>query len=353
MKRLERYVIKDGKKLRCGYTTGSCATAASKASVLALVTGTRPKSVEIDTPKGVRLEIDIETCKREGDAYVSAVRKDAGDDPDVTDGIEILSRVSPRDDGEINIYGGLGIGTIRRSGFWGQAGQSAINRGPREMILKEIRALSPRGFDIEIFSPEGLEISKKTYNRNIGIEGGISIIGTTGIVEPMSDEALKKSIYLELDSIRESSSQVVIYPGNYGERIAEDLYPELRGLKVSNFVGDALSYAQAIGFKRIILLGHIGKFSKLAMGAFNTHSKVCDMRMESFVYYLALRKRYELIDDILDCITTEEAVERIRGRADEVFEDMKAGIVSRVRRYLKDDGFELEVVIYSMEYGVL
>lgn len=353
MKKLEHYIIKDGKKLRCGYTTGSCATAASKSSVILFLNKIASDSVEIDTPKGIRLEIDIETCKKVDDSYISSVKKDSGDDPDVTDGIEIFSKVTPRADNKINIFGGIGVGLIRVGGFWGKPGDSAINKGPKEMIVKEIRELTDRGFDIEISVPDGLEVAKRTYNRNIGIEGGISIIGTSGIVEPMSEEALKKSIYLELDAIRQKTDQLLMYPGNYGEKLADELYNNKRGVKVSNFIGDALKYAQSLGFKKVILVGHIGKLSKLAIGAFNTHSNICDMRIESFIYYLALKKRYDRIDDLMDCLTTEEAVKKLIKSDRDIFRDMERGISTRIKKYLKDESFDIEVVIYSMEYGVL
>lgn len=354
MKQLERYVIKEGKQLRCGYTTGSCATAATVGALKSLLGIKQEDVVQIDTPKGIVLEIEIEQLVKENGFAVCSVKKDAGDDPDVTDGIEIYSKIKFRDDGVLNIYGGIGIGKITVEGFWGKVGDWAINSTPRSMIESEVRKLTDRGLDIEISAPKGAEISQKTYNRNIGIEGGISIIGTSGIVEPMSEDALKKSIYLELDSIKGRGEDIVLlYPGNYGERVAEKLYPGISGVKISNYIGDALLYSYNIGFRKFRLVGHIGKFSKLAVGAFNTHSKICDMRIESFIYYLALRGEFREIEKIKSFVTTEEAVKQLVETKAFIFKDMERGCVERIVRYLKDEDIDLQVKIYSMEYGVL
>src|SRR5699024_413695 len=157
-----------------------------------------------------------------------------------------------------------------------------------QMIEKEVREVSEKGYDIVIFAPQGEEIGKKTFNSNIGIEGGISIIGSKGIVYPMSEEALIKTIYMEVDMAEENHGKdnIVLVSGNYGEKIAQSLDIQSPSVKVSNFLGDSLLYIYNKGFKSITLIGHIGKFAKLSIGVFNTHSKVCDARMEAFVYHL-------------------------------------------------------------------
>ncbi len=350
------YVIKDGKKLRCGYTTGSCATAASKAAVYMLITGKAINNIEIDTPSGIELKLKV--CKSNiTEEYASCcVIKDAGDDPDVTDNMEIFAHVSKREDGEINIMGGEGIGVITRKGFWGDIGQAAINPTPRNMIANEVGKISNLGFDITIYAPAGVEVAKRTFNANIGIEGGISIIGTSGIVEPMSDEALKKTIYLELDAALEGGAEkLVLFPGNYGENVANSL--ELSGakIKVSNFIGDALMYINEKKVNNITLVGHIGKLSKLSIGAFNTHSKLCDVRIEAFVYYLALKGApVELIKKVNSCLISEEAVKLLfESDYQNIFEDMSKGCENRIRRYLKNEALNIKVIMYSMDYGVL
>ncbi len=353
---LDLFVIKEGKSLRCGYTTGSCATAASKAAAIMLNTKEPIDYVEIDTPAGIRLKLEINNIEIGQEHVTCSVVKDGGDDPDSTDGMEIYSRVSRSENGEINIDGGEGIGRIMRKGLFGQVGQAAINPVPRQMIKKELEELSSGGYNVEIFAPRGLEVSKKTFNANIGIKGGISIIGTKGIVYPMSEEALLKTIYMEMDMAmdEEDSDEILLVPGNYGEKIAEDLKITIPKVKISNFVGDSLLYAYNKGFKKIKLVGHIGKFAKLAIGVFNTHSKVCDARMEAFVYYLALMGAdVGLMEKVDSILTAEEALSFCIDQGyGEIVDLMERGAEKRIRRYLKDPDLDVEVIIYSMERGV-
>jgi cobalt-precorrin-5B (C1)-methyltransferase len=356
MNKLDMYVIKEGKKLRCGYTTGSCAAAAAKAAALGLFKGAIPQYVEIDTPAGVVLKLGIEK-PFVGEGYASCcVVKDAGDDPDATDGIEIYAKVCRRYDDQIVIDGGEGIGRITRDGFWGKAGEAAINPVPREMIYNEVSKVAKGGVDVLIYAPMGAEVGKKTFNSNIGIESGISIIGTKGIVEPMSEDALKKSIYLEIDAIFDKGDrEIVLYPGNYGEKTAKEHNIQREGVKISNYIGDVILYCYNKGFKKVTLIGHIGKLCKLSIGAFNTHSKVCDVRIESFVYYLALANApTDLIMRVNEAVTSEEALKIIRHEGyGHIISDMKKGCVERIKRYVKDRDFDIEVIMYSMEYGVL
>jgi cobalt-precorrin-5B (C1)-methyltransferase len=350
------YIIKDGKKLRCGYTTGSCAAAAAKAAAYMLITGNVVDFIEIDTPAGITLKLAV--CKPEiAEEYASCcIVKDAGDDPDVTDHMEIYARVSKREDGFININGGEGIGTITRKGFWGEVGKAAINPVPRKMIASEVAAIDDCGFDVTIYAPQGVAVAKRTFNANIGIQGGISIIGTSGIVEPMSDEALKKTIYLEIDSaIEDGTEEFVLFPGNYGENVVNGL--ELTGakIKVSNFIGDSLMYISEKSARNITLVGHIGKLCKLSIGAFNTHSKICDVRIEAFIYYLALKGApKELLSKVDSCLTSEEAVKLLfESGYDGIFDDMTKGCEDRIRRYLKNTSLNIKVIMYSMNYGIL
>jgi cobalt-precorrin-5B (C1)-methyltransferase len=301
--------------------------------------------------------------------------KDAGDDPDVTNGMEIFARISRRQDGEIVIDGGEGIGRITRAGFWGQVGEAAINPVPRKMIREAVVGIAEHGWNVTISVPGGEEIAKKTFNPQLGIEGGISIIGTTGIVKPMSDDALKQTIYLTIDAIYDDGArEILLLLGNYGERMAQELRTtpyemftpdrvskpcqgvfEAPHVKVSNFIGDAILYAYHKGFTKITLLGHIGKLCKLAIGVFNTHSKVCDARMEAFIYYLALDSApTELLSQVNACATSEEVVALLReGSYEHIFEAMRQGCITRIQRYVKDAQFTVDVVLYSMEYGLL
>ncbi len=353
---LDLYVIKEGKSLRCGYTTGSCAAGAAKAAAIMLETGQIIKYVEIDTPANIRLKLEVNNPSIEENRVTCSIIKDAGDDPDNTDGIEIYATVSKRDDGLIFIEGGQGIGRIRRKGLFGEVGEAAINPVPREMIEKEVREISDSGYDILIFAPQGEEIGKKTFNQNIGIEGGISIIGTKGIVYPMSEEALIKTIYMEVDMVEETygNNHIVLVPGNYGEKLSEELGIKGPKVKVSNFLGDSLLYVYNKGFKSMTLIGHIGKFAKLSIGVFNTHSKVCDGRMEAFVYYLALMGApIELLNKVNNAITAEEGLNIcIEAGYGEVVKHMERGAEDRIRKYLKDEDYKVKVIIYSMERGV-
>lgn len=368
------YVVKDGQRLRCGYTTGSCAAGAAKAAALMLHTGVIPDYVELDTPAGRLLRLKVEQAELTADAASCAIVKDAGDDPDVTNGLAIFAQVSRRQDGAIVIDGGAGIGRITRAGFWGNVGAAAINPVPRKMIREAVAEVADQGWNVLISAPGGEAIAQKTFNPQLGIEGGISIIGTTGLVQPMSDDALKQTIYLTLDAIyADGAREILLLLGNYGERMLPELFvnpirsstPQVarigQGLsnvphvKVSNFLGDAMLYAYHHGFEKITLLGHIGKLCKLSLGVFNTHSKVCDARMEAFVYYLALAGApRDLLAQANACASSEEVVKLLRecGYA-HIFEAMRQGCVTRIRRYLKNPEFAVEVFLYSLEYGLL
>ncbi len=356
MSKLDLYVIKEGKKLRCGYTTGSCAAAASKGAALMLETGKKIKYVEIDTPANIRLKLEVHNPKIEKDTASCSIIKDAGDDPDNTDAIKIYGQVRKRKDGKVKIDGGFGIGRIMRKGLFGQIGDPAINPVPRQMIKKEVREVSHCGYDVLIYAPEGETIGKKTYNKNIGIEGGISIIGTKGIVYPMSEEAFIKTVYMEMDMVYQTieKENIVLVPGNYGEKIADSLNIKNPKVKISNFIGDSLLYAYNKGFKSITLIGHIGKFAKLSIGVFNTHNKVCDGRMEAFIYYLAFMKApLSLLEKIDKSLTAEEAINIcIEDGYGRVVNLMEKGAEKRIKKYLKDEDYKVKVIIYSMDKGV-
>ncbi|MGV8981107.1 cobalt-precorrin-5B (C(1))-methyltransferase CbiD [Clostridium sp.] len=354
----DNYIVKYGKKLRCGYTTGSCAAGAAKAAAKMLLSREKLENITIDTPAGIILNLELLDIHIEKDSVYCCIVKDAGDDPDSTDKMKIYAKVSKREDSKIVIDGGEGIGVITRSGFWGKSGMAAINPVPRKMITDELLKVSNCGFNVLIYAPEGKEISKKTFNANLGIIGGISIVGTKGIVEPMSDEALKKSIYIEIDDAYDKGQrEIVLFLGNYGEKVVEDLNLNGAKIKISNFIGDMLLYSKNKGFSKITLVGHIGKLCKLSIGAFNTHSKICDVRIEAFVYYLALNSApIELINCVNDCKTSEEALKLIiDNNYPVVINEMIAGCTSRIKRYLKDDDIEsnIHVIIYSMDYGIL
>lgn len=357
------YILKNNKKLRYGYTTGSCAAAASKAAVQMLLSGQRVENVELMTPKGIRLFLEIEEISMGADEVSCAVRKDGGDDPDATHGILIFSTVKKMAQPEIVIDGGIGVGRVTKKGMEQPIGSAAINRVPREMIRDEVREACEEagytgGISVVISIPKGEEIAKKTFNPKLGIVGGISVLGTSGIVVPMSEEALIASIRLEMEMKKANGAQyLLISPGNYGSDFCRDqLKLDLDyAMKCSNYVGETVDMAVSMGMKGILFVSHIGKFVKVAAGIMNTHSRCADARAEIMAAN-AIRAGATLAtaQKILDTITTDEALEILE--QDHIREQTMEQITKRIRSYLRNrayDAMEVEAIIFSNEYGVL
>ncbi|WP_340608352.1 cobalt-precorrin-5B (C(1))-methyltransferase CbiD [Xenorhabdus bharatensis] len=306
-----------GKQYRKGYTTGSCATAAAKVAALMVLRQQIIHQISIVTPSGITLALNIEQPLIEGDQAVAAIRKDGGDDVDATHGMLIFARVSLNNTGVITLDGGDGIGRVTRVGVGLPIGWAAINKTPRQTIEETVReVIGPnRGADILIFAPEGEERAKQTYNDRLGIKGGISIIGTTGIVTPMSEESWKRSLALELETKRASGlDRIIFVPGNHGERfVSQQLGIDASYVvTMSNFVGYMLQEAVRLEFRHIVLVGHVGKLVKIAAGIFHTHSHIADGRMETLIASLALMGApFELIQAVDRCDTTEAAIELI------------------------------------------
>ena len=285
---MEEFIEKDGKKLRYGYTTGSCAAAAAKAAAWMLLTGKRKTTISLVTPKGIPLSLQVEDIRMEEDFVSCAIRKDSGDDPDVTNGTLVYARVSRRGTPEIAIDGGFGVGRVTKKGLDQPVGNAAINSVPRKMIrenLEEVLSLTDAdcGLDVLISIPDGERLAKQTFNPRLGIVGGISVLGTTGIVEPMSEKALVDTIRVELNQRRAGGADyVLLTPGNYGcdfIRAGLNLRPEW-AVQTSNFIGQSLDICRELGFRGALLVGHIGKLVKVGGGMLNTHSKYGDCRME-------------------------------------------------------------------------
>ena len=294
---MDSFITKDGKKLRRGYTTGSCAAAAAKAAAIMLLGGETLDSVWLMTPRGIGLTLAVKEIVR-GDGFVSCgIVKDAGDDPDVTNGMTVYARVEKTDvPHEVAIDGGEGIGRVTKPGLDQPVGHAAINSTPRRMITEALSEVMedhgyPGGLSVVISAPQGVEIAKKTFNPRLGIVGGLSILGTTGIVEPMSDEAVVETIRTELSMRAAAGRKTVLFvPGNYGaDYIRNDLGidPET-AVTVSNFIGDAFSLAAEAGFDGALLVGHIGKLVKVAGGMLNTHSRWGDCRAEIFAAHAGM-----------------------------------------------------------------
>ncbi len=305
--------------MRCGFTTGSCAAAAAKAAACMLLTGREKTEITIETPKGIPYTALLADIDRKESEVTCAVAKDGGDDPDVTTGVLIYARVSFEKGTEqrVVIEGGKGVGRVTRPGLDQPEGKAAINRVPREMIEREVLQVCEitdyrGGLRVEIFVPEGERIAKKTFNPRLGIVGGISILGTSGIVEPMSSQAILDTIRVELNQRRaEGHDDVAVSPGNYGLDFMKKTYGyDLdRSVKCGNFIGATVDLAVELGFRAMLLTGHIGKLIKVAGGIMNTHSSESDCRMELFAAFAARSGAdYKTVCRILDCGTTEEAL---------------------------------------------
>lgn len=359
---MESYVIKEGKRLRLGYTTGSCAAAAAKAAAWMLLTGREKQTICLHTPKGLDLELAVQDIHKEENFVSCAIVKDGGDDPDITAGALIYAAVSKIPEPEIKIDGGFGVGRVTKPGLDQPVGQAAINSVPRAMIrenLEEVRkALDyPGGFRVEISVPLGAELAKKTFNPRLGIVGGISILGTTGIVEPMSEQALIDTIRVELRQKRTQGDYVLLTPGNYGsDFIREQLgIDPKQAVQVSNFIGDALDICKELDFRGVVLIGHIGKLVKIGGGMMNTHSKYGDCRTE-ILGAMAGAEGVEaaVIRNMLECVSCDECLRLLEptGKRQAVLNRLMARIHFHLQ-YRAGENLQIECAMFSKEYGLL
>ena len=357
----QRFVYVNNKMMRRGHTTGTCAAAAAKAAALALLTGNTVDCVDIVTPKGIPLKLPVEDMAFGDGSVRCAVRKDGGDDIDVTHGALIYSEVSLSDCG-ILIDGGVGVGRVTRKGLDQPPGNAAINKVPRSMIREALEDVAHTlsytgGFKVTVSVPEGMNLSSKTFNPRLGIEGGISILGTSGIVEPMSEAALVKTIVAEMDMRAASGVDVLlVVPGNYGKEFSDHL-PGIDSdfaIKCSNFVGEMLDHAVELK-KDVLLVSNLGKIVKVAGGIMNTHSRNADCRMEILAAAAARAGAgIESVRGILDCISTDDALEIVE--SDGLLRQVSEIIAEKVEFYINHrTGGEIRVaaVIFSSVYGLL
>ncbi|MCM1049751.1 MAG: cobalt-precorrin-5B (C(1))-methyltransferase CbiD [Clostridiales bacterium] len=352
--------------MRYGFTTGSCAAAAAKAAAYMLLTGLKKTEITIETPKGLEYKAKILDIMQSENEVSCAVEKDGGDDPDITTGAWIYAKVSYAEgsgDERIIIDGGVGVGRVTRPGLDQPVGNAAINHVPREMIMTEVsevcRIADYKGsLRVEISVPEGEALSEHTFNSRLGIVGGISILGTSGIVEPMSSQALLETIRLELRQRRELGfDYVAVSPGNYGLDFMKKTYNyDLdKSVKCSNFIGAVIDMAVELGFKKMLITGHIGKLIKVAGGIMNTHSKEADCRMELLAAFsLAEGVEVELVRKILECVTTEETIPILAesGKMNQVMEK----IAERICFYMENRAggkLKIDCILYANEYGEL
>ncbi len=360
---MDRYVTVDGKRMRMGYTTGSCAAAASKAAACLLLTGHAPETVSLLTPKGIPLELPIREAESGGGWARCAVEKDGGDDPDVTTGALIYAELRYAEAPGVEIDGGVGVGRVTKPGLDQPVGAAAINSTPRRMIrenVEEICRLADYrgGLRVVISAPAGVEIAKKTFNPRLGIVGGISILGTTGIVEPMSEKALVETIRVELRQRRaEGREYALLTPGNYGSDFLKGSLgvEEKLAVQVSNFIGDSLDICRDLGFRGALLVGHVGKLVKIAGNMLNTHSKYGDCRVELLGAHAgAAGLAPEALGRVLDCVSCDEALRIIRegGFWDETLRRVTERVAHNLA-HRAGEGLETGAILFSNVYGVL
>ncbi len=354
------YVIVGSRRMRCGHTTGTCAAAAAKASAQALLSGVFPAHVEILTPKGILLDLPVEEPRSEGKRAICAVRKDGGDDQDATHGTLICSEVTLTDAG-ITIDGGVGVGRVTRKGLDQPPGNAAINKVPRSMIREALEDLAltygyKGGFSVVVSVPEGQNIATKTFNPRLGIVGGISILGTSGIVEPMSETALVASIKKEMDVHAAAGEKVlIVVPGNYGKEFSDSI-PGITDdmcVKCSNFVGEMLDHACALETD-VVLISNIGKIVKVAAGIMNTHSRNADGRMETIAANAAMAGAdINTVKRIMGCISTDDALSLL---SPELMEKTCGILMEKIQFYMNHrtaGKIRVGAVMFSSVYGLL
>jgi cobalt-precorrin-5B (C1)-methyltransferase len=364
---MDEYRIVEGKKLRYGYTTGTCAAAAAKAAAAVVISGDlgAGASVEILTPRGSRLVLSPEDIRLEGDGSMAscAIQKDAGDDPDITHGIMVRAEVKKNRSPRIVIRGGPGVGRVTKPGLDPPVGAPAINRTPLRMIRENLRELREKyayqgGFTVTISIPGGEALARRTFNPKLGIVGGLSILGTSGVVEPKSDDGFIGAIRAEFSVLRAGGEhKVLITPGNYGRDFLKTQPGLVKSVPVAcgNYIGESLDMAAEFGFKYLLLVGHIGKLIKLATGNFNTHSKYGDPRLEIFAAYAGLAGApRDLIQGIFDSPTTEEVLRIVGGG--KLWEDMKGKILTKIQEqldYRSGGKIKTGAVLFSVTRGLL
>lgn len=368
---LEYYVRKGNKELRYGYTTGTCAALAADIATRMLLTGDIPEQVSVRTQKGITVSVTPEEYGFEGDSAWAGVLKDGGDDVDITDGMLICARVRKNESegAGVSIDGGEGVGRVTRPGLDQPVGNAAINSGPRSMITSQVNDACGEfgykgGMDVIIFVPEGEKAAKKTFNSNLGIENGISILGTTGIVEPMSEKALVDTIELEMKQDGLRTDCLILTPGNYGmDHIRKEGLDKLRDpkgeaipiLKFSNYLGETLDMLAPCGIKNVLLVSHAGKLIKTAGGIMNTHSSWADCRREIICAHSALAGgSRKLAGDIMEAATTDACFDFLEeeGLLDEVISSVMKEIQEKIQRRAGED-IKIGALMFSNVRGTL
>ncbi len=384
---MEKYAVKMQKKLRRGYTTGSCAAAGAYAAVTALLTGESPSRVKIRLPNEEEVTIFVQeaftalpflTKELRAGAVSFYVIKDAGDDPDVTHGMRVyVSALRMRSgevelahafrDGRLWLTGGVGVGRVTKTGLEQDVGQAAINKVPRAMIFEAARAAMQRSerklsdgeeLLLIVSVPDGEALAKKTFNPQLGIVGGISILGTSGIVEPMSEAALIATIELETKQLLQQGQQDLIYvPGNYGEKYVEALFGRrVRTIQCSNFIGETIDLAAGYGASSLLLVGNFGKLVKLAGSIMNTHSRSADCRWEILVAHAALCGASQAgLLEMRQAITTDEMLTILQREGEAVYRAVLDDLLSEIDRHITKRAGKMKIgaILFSEKFGYL
>lgn len=381
---MEEYVIKNQKRLRLGITTGTCSAAAAQAAAMQLLLGVESHAVTLRTPKGMTVSVPVYLLESDSRKASYKVVKDSGDDPDVTNGTDVCvtvefvkQRVCEQKDGSqdrscaftsesfpyLTLDGGIGIGRVTKEGLEQAVGQAAINRVPRQMIFAAVADVCEKAnvcepLHITVWMPEGEILAKRTFNPKLGIEGGLSILGTSGILEPMSEQAIVATIETEIRQLHAvGEEKVLVTPGNYGQAYASEyLGLDLaKSVKSSNYIGDTIDFAISYGMKDFLLVGNIGKLVKLAAGIFNTHSKVADGRGEIFAVHAAMEGAgANVVQEIYNCINTDRMLDVVEREG--LREDVMQSILAAIEKHVYDrigDAMRFGVIVFSEKYGYL
>lgn len=381
---MEEYVIKNQKRLRLGITTGTCSAAAAQAAAMQLLLGVESHAVTLRTPKGMTVSVPVYLLESDSRKASYKVVKDSGDDPDVTNGTDVCvtvefvkQRVCEQKDGSqdrscaftsesfpyLTLDGGIGIGRVTKEGLEQAVGQAAINRVPRQMIFAAVADVCEKAnvcepLHITVWMPEGETLAKRTFNPKLGIEGGLSILGTSGILEPMSEQAIVATIETEIRQLHAvGEEKVLVTPGNYGQAYASEyLGLDLaKSVKSSNYIGDTIDLAISYGMKDFLLVGNIGKLVKLAAGIFNTHSKVADGRGEIFAVHAAMAGAgANVVQEIYNCINTDRMLDVVEREG--LREDVMQSILAAIEKHVDDRiGYAMRfgVIVFSEKYGYL
>lgn len=381
---MEEYVIKNQKKLRLGITTGTCSAAAAQAAAMQLLLGVESHAVTLRTPKGMTVSVPVYLLESDSRKASYKVVKDSGDDPDVTNGTDVCvtvefvkQRVCEQKDGSqdrscaftsesfpyLTLDGGIGIGRVTKEGLEQAVGQAAINRVPRQMIFAAVGDVCEKAnvcepLHITVWMPEGETLAKRTFNPKLGIKGGLSVLGTSGILEPMSEQAIVATIETEIRQLHAvGEEKVLVTPGNYGQAYASEyLGLDLaKSVKSSNFIGDTIDLAISYSMKDFLLVGNIGKLVKLAAGIFNTHSKVADGRGEIFAVHAAMAGAgANVVQEIYNCINTDRMLDVLEreGLRKPVMQSILAAIEKHVAGRI-GDAMRFGVIVFSEKYGYL